>query len=188
MCKLKILTFIFFFASFFQLNAKDPIGQPLALDTVIQVSNASATQLYNGAKVWLAKNMRSSNNVIQLEDVANAHLIGKANCAFEVKNFTWSNLSGCIWFTLDFQARDGRFRLKIYDISHESYNKTYGGAWSEGLVYVNGMPENLRSGHGKQYKEMQKRAVPMMVDYMAWIIVSLQEEITQSTSQENDDW
>ena len=104
MCKLKILTFIFFFASFFHLNAKDPIGQPLALDTVIQVSNTSASQLYNGAKVWLAKNMRSSNNVIQLDDVANAHLIGKANCAFEVKNFTWSNLSGCIWFTLDFQA------------------------------------------------------------------------------------
>lgn len=186
MVKFKLVFFLSFL-SVFSLSAKDSIGYPLELDTVIQVPNVSASQLYNGAKVWLAKNMRSSNNVIQLDDVANAHLIGKANCSFDVNNFTWSNLSGCIWFTLDFQARDGRFRLKIYDISHESFNKTYGGAWSEGLLYVNGLPENLRSGHGKQYKEMQKRAVPLMVDHMAWIIASLQDEINK-TSIEDEDW
>lgn len=167
---------------------EDVIGKPMACDTVLKAEGISASQIYSGAKAWFAKNMRSAQDVIQLDDAANAHIIGKANIDFPVKSMTWHMLSGVIDFTIEIQAKDGRFKLKLYNFIHKNNDKRYGDAWSEGLVYYGGKPENLRKGHGKQYEEMQKRALPLIIDNMARIISSLQEEIKNSADANNDDW
>lgn len=106
----------------FAASAKEQLpGTPLVCDTVMQAPNLTADQIYNNVKIWFANNMRSANDVIQLDDISNKHLIGKANIDFKVNNMTWSNLTGVIRFTIDIAARDGRYRVKIFDFTHEAF-------------------------------------------------------------------
>ena len=65
-------------------SAKDnTAGVPLECDTVLQAPDMTADQIYSNIKTWFANNMRSANNVIQLDDPATKHIIGKANLEFK---------------------------------------------------------------------------------------------------------
>ena len=117
----KILLLMTLMIIAFSASAKDNTpGVPLECDTVLQAPDLTADQIYANVKTWFANNMRSANNVIQLDDAANRHIIGKANIEFKVNNMTWSSLTGSIWFTIDIATRDGRFRVKLYDFNHEA--------------------------------------------------------------------
>ena len=170
----------------FSASAKEQApGTPIVCDTVMQAPNLTAEQIYNNVKVWFANNMRSANDVIQLDDVANKHIIGKANFGFKVNNMTWGNLSGVIRFTIDVAARDGRYRVKISDFTHEAFRD----GWTEGPVYVGGPNPNVKGLRKKQNSEMQKRAAPMCVDNIASILVTLQEAMTgNSPSVVEEEW
>ena len=166
--------------------AKDKTpGIPLVCDTVLQAPNLTAAQIYDNLKVWFANNMRSSNNVIQLDDAENKHIIGKANVPFKVNHFTWSNLTGVIRFTIDVAARDGRYRVKLSDFSHESFSN----GWTEGPILVNGPNPEVKGLRKKQNSEMQKRALPVCLDAIASIIVTLQELMTgNAPSVTDEEW
>lgn len=168
-----------------QATAKDKApGILLECDTVIHVADLPATQIYSNLKTWFANNMRSSNNVIQLDDTANNHIIGKANIKFKVNSLTWSSLTGVIRFTIDVAARDGRFRVKIYDFNHESFMD----GWTEGAIYVGGPNPNIKGLRKKQNSEMQKRAAPLCVDYIAYVITSMQDAMINPSSAADDNW
>lgn len=163
---------------------KEP-GTPLECDTVLVASGLSAGQIYQNLKVWFANNMRSAQNVIQLDDAANKHIIGKANIEMKVNNMTWSSLTGIIRFTIDVAARDGRFRLRMSDFSHEAYKD----GWTEGTVYVNGPNPNIKGLRKKQNSEMQKRALPLCIDQIAYTIASMQGVMTGNNNTTTDgDW
>lgn len=167
------------------ISAKDKApGILLECDTVIQVADIPASQIYSNLKTWFANNMRSSNNVIQLDDPANNHIIGKANFEFKVNNMTWSSLTGVIRFTIDVAARDGRFRVKLYNFDHESFSK----GWSEGLVYWGGPNPAIKGLRKKQNSEMQKRAVPLCFENIGLIISSMKEAMVNPSSAADDDW
>lgn len=169
----------------FSSAAKDKTpGVPLECDTVLQAPGLTADQIYTNVKTWFANNMRSANNVIQLDDAANRHIIGKANIEFKVNNFTWSNLTGNIWFTIDIAARDGRFRVKLSDFNHEALRD----GWTEGTVYVNGPNPNVKGLRKKQNSEMQKRAGKVCVENIAYILVTLQEAMSGNSSVSDGDW
>lgn len=170
----------------FAASAKEQLpGTPLVCDTVMQAPNLTADQIYNNVKVWFANNMRSANDVIQLDDAANRHVIGKANFEFKVNNMTWGSLTGVIRFTIDIAARDGRYRVRLSDFTHEAFRD----GWTEGIVYVNGPNPNVKGLRKKQNSEMQKRAAPLCVDNIASILVSLQEAMSgNSSSVVDEEW
>lgn len=169
----------------FSTAAKDNIpGVPLECDTVLQAPDLTADQIYSNVKTWFANNMRSANNVIQLDDAANRHIIGKANLEFKVNNMTWSNLTGSIWFTIDIAARDGRFRVKLSDFNHEALRD----GWTEGPVYVNGPNPNVKGLRKKQNSEMQKRAGKLCQENIDYILNSLQESMSGNSSVSDGDW
>lgn len=170
---------------FFCASAKEqPPGTPLACDTVMQAPNLTADQIYNNVKIWFANNMRSANDVIQLDDISNKHIIGKANIDFKVNNMTWSSLTGVIRFTIDIAARDGRYRVKISDFTHEAFRD----GWTEGPVYVNGPNPNVKGLRKKQNSEMQKRAGKVCIKTLASMLVSLQEVMAGNSSVTDEDW
>lgn len=165
--------------------AKDETpGVPLSCDTVIQVKDVSATQIYTSLRTWFADYMRSANSVIQLEDATNNHLIGKCNFDFTVNNITWKSLTGVIRVTIDVAARDGRFRVKIYDFQHEAFMN----GWSEGIVYTGGPNPNISGIRKKQNSEMQKRAEPICKVNIAAILASMQEAVAAPSSAADDEW
>ncbi|MCM1141783.1 MAG: DUF4468 domain-containing protein [Muribaculum sp.] len=166
-------------------SAKDNApGVLLECDTVIQVADMPAAQIYNNLKTWFANNMRSANNVIQLDDPSNNHIIGKANFDFKVNNMTWSHLTGVINFTIDVAARDGRFRVKLYGFNHESFSN----GWTEGPVYWGGPNPDVKGMRKKQNSEMQKRAAPLCFEKISTIISSMTEAMTNPSSAVDDDW
>lgn len=181
----KLLITLLSVISILPLSAKAPIGKPFAIDTVIPIENASADLLYKTANVWIAKRFRSANDVIQLNDAETAHIIGKASIKFEVDNFTWYVLSGYIRYTIDFQAKDGRFRLKINNFSHEPYRDD----WRMGLIYDNGIPAGLSDEFliAATYKEMQKRAMPLIKQEVVDNITSLLYDIIDAVYKDSDD-
>ena len=181
----KILLLMTLMIIAFSASAKDNTpGVPLECDTVLQAPDLTADQIYAKVKTWFANNMRSANNVIQLDDAANRHIIGKANIEFKVNNMTWSSLTGSIWFTIDIATRDGRFRVKLSDFNHEALRD----GWTEGPVYVNGPNPNVKGLRKKQNSEMQKRAGKLCIDNIAYIIASLQEAMSGNSSVDDDDW
>lgn len=162
---------------------EDAPGKPLAIDTVLQAPNLTADQIYGNIKTWFVQNFRSANDVIQLDDVVNRHLMGRACVDFNVKNFKWGYQSGVIWFNLDIAARDGRYRVKLTDFEHQSNTE----GWSEGLVYTGGPNPNVRKNRKDSNLEMQMRAVPFCTAQIASMLASLQNVMSGSNSLD-DDW
>lgn len=160
----------------------------ISLDTVIQMQGVEKSKIYDGVKIWFAKNMKSSNNVIQLDDKENTHIIGKASLPFAVAGSffgNYSHLSGYIQYLIDIQARDGRFRLKMSEYYHVSYTD----GWTEGWVYTEGIPEAHRGIGANQYNQMRKRAIPLILYDMTHTVITIQKSITEQTSESKDnDW
>lgn len=180
--------FLFFFVTLlvcFSASAKDSEpGVPLVCDTVLQAPNLTAEQIYGNLKVWFANNMRSANNVIQLDDAANKHIIGKSNVDLTVNNMTWYCLTGVIRFTIDIAARDGRYRVRLADFTHEAFKD----GWTEGPVYVNGPNPHIKGLRKKQNSEMQKRAGKVCLETIDNILFTLQDAMAGNNSVTTDDW
>lgn len=159
------------------------IGRPLEVDTIIQMPNVTADQIYAGAKTWLATAVVDSKSVIRLDDPVNHHLIGKSNLSFKVDNMMYKSLTGHIDFVLDVQAREGRMRVKIYDFEHKSDDNPGPYDWNMGPVYIGGeRPDAPKIS----YKQMQKRAIPLILRNINQIIQGLQS--SARTASVDDDW
>ncbi len=187
MKKLLSLVAIAMLSIFFSngLSAKDnKAGVPLVCDTVLQAPGLTADQIYNNVKIWFANSMRSANDVIQLDDPASKHVIGKAAIPMNVKNMTWYCLTGHIRYKIDIAARDGRYRVIMSNFMHEAPKD----GWSEGPVYVNGPNPEVKGLHKRQNSEMQKRALPLCIDAIASTIVSLQDTMAGNASATEDEW
>lgn len=183
-CVLGTLCLILLFSSVESFAAPKKPGVPLVCDTVFQAPGLSADKIYDNLKAWFAQRMRSANDVIQLDDKENHHIIGKAVISMEVKNLTWSCLTGRIRFMIDIAARDGRYRVLVSGFEHETDRE----GWSEGPVYVNGPNPNIKGLRKKQNSEMQKRAVPLCIDALASIFVTLQQSMEGKSNIVDDDW
>jgi len=77
---------------------------------VIEVKNISASQLYNGAKLWIGKTFVSSKSVID-SDVENNSLILKGYIAIDEN----TNIN----ITLTLQFKDGKYKYELTDITNE---------------------------------------------------------------------
>lgn len=170
--------------SIFTVSAKDEIGVPLEVDTVLVAEKFNADQIYSAIRAWASTQFPAA--AINLDDAAGRHLAARVNVDFPVNNMTWAALSGCIYFNVDVQARDGRYRLRLTNFTHQSFDKRYGDSWNQGTVYVNGVPENRQGMKKKPYKEMQKRAVPLIIDTAASMIATLSEAVSHPAAEE--DW
>ncbi len=171
--------------SFFVLFPLFVLAQkPVECDTIIECSGITADKLYSRMKYFVADNFKSAQNVIQLDDKDEHRLLCKGNIRFEVKSMTWGMLDGVINFTLDLQAKDGKYRVTFRDFTHENFNRKYGDSWCMGLV-CDDVPEGYKKGK-KQYKEMIKRAIPLIIDTEAMLLAKLDACLKESPK--NSDW
>ena len=158
--------------------------KPIECDTIIECPGASADKIYKSMKYFVAENFVSAQNVIQLDDKEEHHLLCKGNIRLEVKSLTWSMLDGVINFTLELLAKDGKYRVIFKNFSHDNFNKKFGDSWSMGLV-CDDVPEGFKKGK-KPYKEMQKRAMPLIIDTMAIMLAKL--DACVKGSDKKNDW
>lgn len=182
MKKLSILLFVACIIPNF-LHAQEP----LALDTVLQAPNMGKEQIYKVAKQWFVDNMNDASRVIQLDDEKDCIIMGKYNIPFEVKSLTYAGLNGYLKNTIKIQARDGRYRLQIYDVTHYGQAQ-YNSGWNQGPVYMSA-PEGWSRLKKKAYNVMLKTAIPTFQSSCAYTISSLQKAMGEADNlSEDDDW
>jgi hypothetical protein len=164
----------------FFVNAQDV----LTYSDTIKVEGRLKADIITKAKVYLAQAFKDSKEVIQMEDKEAGILIGKGSFAYEFSEPRMTcnegNGKGTVSFTIKLMARDGRFKLDLSDIIHESKidpNVNFG------LLYVT--PPDLNSGMMARcrrdiYKEIMSR--------IKAIRIQIRDGITSEVLKEEGDW
>lgn len=87
---------------------------------IVIVDNADAKALYNKAKIWFVHSFNSAQNVIQLDDKESAKIIGKGLFSVTSSVIVKADI-GVVKFTIEINAKDGRYKYTITDFWHEAY-------------------------------------------------------------------
>ena len=188
---MKKFALLFFFLLSVALNAQDDGVKPLELDTVIQVNDASKQQIYDGLKTWFVENAKvDSRFLLQIDNKDDGLLQGKLTYEVVWNNLTWAALTGYVEIVFNIQIREGRFRLKLYNVTHISTepNRNFARQWSQGLVYIGGYPPHIKGLAKKPYSKMQDKVIPLFKVESLSMINSMKNNIVSGASNDNDDW
>lgn len=96
---------------------------------VVEVNGKSKDQLFDESKIWIAKNFRSANNVIQYQDKAEGKILGRGFIPFPCDGFIDCGTFGKdrVNFTIQIDTKDNKSRISISDISATSLTHVPGG-------------------------------------------------------------
>lgn len=121
-------------------------NEPLARDSVIQASGLTAQQIYDSLKKWFVANAKyDSRYIIEHDDAANKHLVGKMNFRYQAKHINYAPGSGHISVVIEIMARDGRFKIRMTNFCHTSEHPKFANNWSVGTV-TSKIPEEWATG------------------------------------------
>jgi hypothetical protein len=123
----------------------DPDTHLVSYTGVVEVTGVSQAQLYSRAYEWIAKNYKSANDVIQMQDKESGKLIAKGLLPVSLKG----RAAGNVEHTLSVYVKDGRYKYEFTSLRHQ-YMATgqHGGDYSMGpfenaeptlrIAFVNG--------------------------------------------------
>ena len=87
------------------------------IDSVFEAPGFTKEQIYNGAKIWIAENFKSSKAVLELEDKENGVIIGNGIVPYPCSGFSCLGSEGWkVPFTMRIDIKDYKFRLTFSNI------------------------------------------------------------------------
>lgn len=181
----KFILFLLILCSSLSVSAVEPYSR----DSVIQAKGLSSQQIYESLKKWFITNAKfDSRYIIEHDDAANKHLVGRMTFRYNCSNINWAAGSGHISVVVDVMARDGRFRIKLSDFNHISEDKDYAYHWSLGTV-TSEIPEKWASGwKTKQQRETYKRVIKRCQEYADFVLHSVAEYAKDFKPIEAEEW
>lgn len=91
-----------------------PDGTPWERVEVVKVdSTAKAEEIYRAARRWFVDAFRDADEAIQMDDPAGKIIAGKGWFPY--------NAYGRLWFTIEVEARDGRYRTRVSGVEHRGF-------------------------------------------------------------------
>lgn len=143
-------TIVFFLAMLLPVCAA---GQELELDTttnklmyrrVVEVDSATAVQLYELARQWMARAYKSADNVLQYENKEEGKLIGRGvwPVAFSTNNERMEHV-------IIIECREGRVRYTFTDFVRETYDAALG-RQRKALEDIKFMKKSVREAWAKE--------------------------------------
>lgn len=100
---------------------------PHELTVVDSVPGASASQLFQRARLWFIDYYKSAPNVVQLSDSSTKTIVGKALFRYSGTVFRGGVArEGYVNYTIDVQCKDGRYRVRLYDYLHDGASDDLG--------------------------------------------------------------
>lgn len=164
-------------------------NESFARDSVIQANNLNAQQIYESLKKWFITNSKyDSRYIIELDDAANKHLVGRMNFNYDSKSTTWAGGNGHISVVVEIMAREGRFKIRLSDFRHMSENPRFAAKWSLGNITAE-IPEEWASGwKKKQQRETYKRVFARCQEISDLIINDIAKYAEDFKPIEGDDW
>jgi len=145
---LKKILFVLMFLSTSAFSANDPLKE---VSDVVELPNMNQKQIYDQSKIWMAKSFKSSNSVIQYEDVNTGTIIGKGNMKYPCKG-TWNclaNVDNLILFTIKVDTKDNKARITFNDLQLRTNPRNSGGIVVppyEGGIFVPKDKEMVEAG------------------------------------------
>lgn len=156
---------------------------PLTYSDTIQVAGISKSEIITKAKIYLVQAFKDAKEVIQLADKEDGILIAKGNFSYQFSQPRMTcnegNGKGVVGFTIKLMARDGRFKLDLTDIIHESVidpNVNFG------LLYTE--PPNL-SG---MYSRCRTDIYNEIISRIKALRVEIRDGMTSEVLKPEGDW
>lgn len=128
-------------------------GPVMDVSKTVEIEGASKAELYNRATAWFYRTFRSGKNVLELQDKEAGMITGKGVIAYDAPAFSpGTNFTGYFYLTMAVDVKDGKYRYRIENISHEALK---GGVWS---VDLRGKRHVLRKVRERANDEVAKLA------------------------------
>ncbi|MGI4864631.1 MAG: DUF4468 domain-containing protein [Janthinobacterium lividum] len=96
----------------------------VTFEGVVPTEGINKADLYSHARTWFAKTFASADAVLQLEDATAGKLIGKGFTDIHVSTGYYSPVRTKLWFTMQVEVKDGRYRYEITDLAFGYYPGT----------------------------------------------------------------
>jgi len=154
----------------------------ISYEGVINIEEASATDLYVKANEWFAITFNSANNVIQMQDKDAGKLIGKGVIQARLKQYGSLKYSGLWNYTLSINTREGRYKYSLTNINHSG---------RDGIQYTMpdcGLIENEKSDCPLYYSKKKWNQEKERLNTEIKIIVNNLLEFMSDINNEDDDW
>lgn len=122
------------------------IAQPYS--AVVEVKDASQSDLYSRATVWFAETFVSANNVLQVREETTGLLVGKGSVAFDPSGMGAADVKGTINFTVSISVKDGKYKYEFKDFVHSAYASK---GYSYGDLSAIEMPKGIPNFYNKNW-------------------------------------
>lgn len=162
---------------------KDSVSGNYSYQDVIKVDSVSKEQLYKRAKAWVLKSLKSSDNILELDDKEfNAITSGGTIPLTRIGTSGFMSYvydDAKLTFKATIQFKDGKVRYTFDNFSY-SANKMFNGAYNGALSST---LENLElTGKTKE------QALTDIASKMTALIKSFTADITAKSNKSQDDW
>lgn len=124
----------------------------------IAEANGTQRQLYMRARKWFVDHFHNANSVLQLDDKEDGKLMGKAFHVYDFESGV-STSKVSIYFTLNIDVRDDRYRIQFYDM-YGSDKKT--NQILQALAAVSASLSTMQTGY---YQGMEDMSQNLDVNY-----------------------
>lgn len=190
-----IVTTILLFITYNVFSQDLPLkDDKIVYEEVIEANSLTKKQLFGASKQFVAKTFKSAKQVIQAEDSDTGLLIGKGITYIKEPSSVGilydrrSVVAGRIGFTMQFDNKDGKCRVRIYDIHTDN----------QGNIYLQDLPiesilfkiaKDANSSTGKR-KDKKKRlfdeSVTLLNNEFYGLINTFKESL--NTYKSDDNW
>lgn len=137
----RFLVSLLFFSSSYAFSANEPLKE---VSEVVELPELSQKQIFDASKIWIAKSFKSSNAVIQYEDISTGTIIGKGNMQYPCKG-TWNclaNSENLILFTVKVDTKDNKARITFNDLLLKTRTIANAGIVVKGAEYEIRVPKD----------------------------------------------
>lgn len=156
----------------------------IVYELIVKNENASKEDLFAASKRFIANTFTSASAVIQVEDAATGEIIGKGRSAFTIPTKGMFGYGYNYKFTIQLNSKDGRGRIRIYDIS--DYKKSSIGELDTPLEEFD-IAQKMRAGDKpkriKSYNELKNH----INEHFLTFLVLYKREI-EKVGISSDDW
>lgn len=163
----------------------DVISERIIYESVVHVDSVPASQLYDRAKEWMVRNLKSADNNNNLSDKESGSLTSTGNIKLEDRSnfgcrFTDFNLN----FKLSVFVKEGRYKYIIENFYHSYLRQCSGSTYVKATTTPESGPfEKLdftKNKNEKIYNEANGKVVSM--------IAELEKAMKTTTVKKRDDW
>lgn len=154
--------------------------------SVIKIDSLNAENLYQVSKQWILLNYRSPKNVIQDDNPSMNSITGKGSIKYSRGGLSYLAYEGYLQYTLQIQARDGRIKVDITNITHENLpgnasNCSLGLITDEEKQFTKGLSKGY---HNNVVDDIKKK----METYSNDLFTSIETFIKNNKSQKEQAW